>query len=140
MPDKIRIMVADDHPAVRSQLVSRLSREPEFEIVCEAASSVAAIECGLKTRPQIVLIDPIMRDGYGLQAIQRLTGDMPGCAIIVLTAFTDTAMNMALNRLGVARILAKDLDLQQLILSLRTIGQALAAGEGKSPAPGEGED
>lgn len=81
-----------------------------------------AIDCALALRPDIVLIDPIMQDGYGLQAIQRLITELPETAVVVLTAFTDTAMQMALRQMGVAKILTKDLDVPQLIAILQSVG------------------
>ena len=118
----IRILIADDHSRVRQQLRVRLGREPGFVVTAEAESSVEAIDCALAVRPDIVLIDPIMQDGYGLQAIQRLISELPGTAIVVLTAFTDTAMQMALREMGVARILTKDLDVPLLIAILKSVG------------------
>ena len=80
-----------------------------------------AIDCALALRPDIVLIDPIMQDGYGLQAVERLVSELPGAAIVVLTAFTDTALQMALREMGVTRILTKDLDVPGLISVLKAV-------------------
>jgi two-component system, NarL family, nitrate/nitrite response regulator NarL len=121
MTEPIRILLADDHPRVRHQLHVRLGREPGFVVASEAESSMEAVNCALALRPDIVLIDPIMQDGYGLQAIQRLVSELPGTAVVVLTAFTDTAMQMALREMGVARILTKDLDVPQLIAVLKSV-------------------
>jgi DNA-binding NarL/FixJ family response regulator len=122
MTEPIRILIADDHAHVRTQLRTRLGREPGLVVSSEADSSMAAIDCALELEPDIILIDPIMQDGYGLQAIQRLRVQLPETAIVVLTAFTDTAMRMALRTMGVARILSKDLDLTELIAILKSAG------------------
>ena len=129
MKPLIRILIADDHPRVRQQLRVRLGREPGFVVTSEAESSMEAIDCALALRPDIVLIDPIMQDGYGLQAVRRLVSELPGTAVVVLTAFTDTAMQMALREMGVARILTKDLDVPQLIAVLKSV----AAKDGTDP-------
>jgi DNA-binding NarL/FixJ family response regulator len=118
----IRILIADDHPRVRQQLRVRLGREPGFVVTSEAESSMEAIDSALALHPDIVLIDPIMQDGYGLQAIQRLISELPGMVVVVLTAFTDTAMQMALHKMGVSHILTKDLDVPQLIAVLKSFG------------------
>src|SRR5436305_12263198 len=91
MKDKIRILLADSHTAVRKQLRTRLSHELEFEIVCEVDNSADLIECGRLNSPDILLVDPIMHDGFGLQSVQRLASQLPGTVIVILTAFTDTA-------------------------------------------------
>jgi DNA-binding NarL/FixJ family response regulator len=134
MTEPIRILIADDHARVRTQLRTRLSREPGFVVSCEADSSMATIDCALELAPDIVLIDPIMQDGYGLQAIQRLRTQLPETAIVVLTAFTDTAMQMALRAMGVVRILSKDLDLTELITILKSAGVKDGSSPGIRPA------
>jgi DNA-binding NarL/FixJ family response regulator len=134
MTDPIRILIADDHAHVRAQLRTRLSREPGFVVASEAANSMAAIDSALTLRPDIILIDPIMQDGYGLQAIARITSQQPETAVVVLTAFTDTAMQMTLRTLGVAQILAKDLDLARLIAILKSVGTKGKRVPGSQPA------
>jgi DNA-binding NarL/FixJ family response regulator len=121
MKDKISILLADSHGTVRKQLRTRLSHEPEFDIVCEADNSADLIECGQLNSPDILLVDPIMRDGFGLQAVQRLATQLPGTVIVILTAFTDTATDMALRKMGVRHILTKDLDVQRLVDLLKSL-------------------
>ena len=121
MKPLIRILIADDHPQVRRKLRVRLDREPGFVVASEARSSMETIDCALALHPDIVLIDPIMQDGYGLQAIQRLISELPGTAVVVLTAFTDTAMQMMLRKMGVSRILTKDLDVTELMVVLKAV-------------------
>lgn len=133
MKDKIRILLADGHGTVRKQLRTRLSHEPEFEIVCEADNSADLIECAPLNNPDILLVDPIMRDGFGLQAVQRLALQLPGTAIVVLTAFTDTATDMVLRKMGVRHILTKDLDVQRLIDLLKSL-KKVPDGDGTAAA------
>ena len=128
MSEKLRILLVDDHGAVRSQLHARLNHVPELEIVCEANSSADAIDCAMFNQPDVMLIDPIMRDGFGLQAVQRLATELPHMVIVILTAFTDTATDMALRKMGVHHILTKDLDLQRLIELLKSLKRQNGSG------------
>jgi len=114
----IRILLADGHQNVRTQVRSRLSRESEFEIVGEAASSERTVELVASVRPDVVLIDPIMPDGHGLLAISQIS---PQVAVIVLTAFSDTVMQMELKRMGVRHILDKGLQSERLVDAIRSV-------------------
>jgi len=120
----IRVMIADDHPQVRLQVRARLSREPGLEIAGEAAGSEQAIQCALDRRPDVILIDPIMSDGRGLVALDSIVTQLPQAAIVVLTAFADTAFRSALRKLGVRQILDKGIASEQLVEIIRAEGAA----------------
>ena len=90
-PPDFPILLADEHVQVRTQVLARLSREDAFCIVALANDSASAVRGANETHPRIVLIDPMMTDGMGLDAIRRLRSDLPDTVIVVLTAFTDTA-------------------------------------------------
>ena len=117
--EAIRILLADDHDQVRVPIRARLSRESDLQIVAEAATSESAVRAALATTPHVVLMDPIMRDGHGLVALSQIAESLPHTAIIALTAYADTALQMELHHLGVACILDKGIESQQLIQTIR---------------------
>jgi DNA-binding NarL/FixJ family response regulator len=122
--ERIRIMLADDHDQVRVPMRARLSREPDFEIVAEAATSESALKAALATTPQVVLIDPIMRDGRGLIALTQIAQALPQTILIALTAYSDTALQMELRRVGVASILDKGIETPHLVDKIRECARA----------------
>ncbi len=121
--ETIRILLADDHASVRAQIRARLGHEPRFEIVGEAQDSAEAVECALMLKPRIVLIDPMMRDGLGLEATRQIAARLPGTAVVVLTAFTDTAQRIELRKAGTRYILNKGIESQRLVDILHEMGQ-----------------
>jgi DNA-binding NarL/FixJ family response regulator len=123
----IRILLADDHEIVRTQVRVRLSRETDFEIVAEAVNSAQASARALSIKPELLLIDPMMRDGLGLQTVHEVAVGAPETAIVVLIAYADTALQMELRKLGVCRILNKGIESSRLVAMLREIGQIRAS-------------
>ncbi len=121
----IQIVLADDHRQLRGLIHERLGREQDFEIVAVAENSMEALECALAKRPHIVLIDSMMLDGLGLDAVRQIHAHLPDTIIIVLTAFADTAQKMELKRAGAARILDKGIASAQLVDILRKAGSSL---------------
>jgi len=113
-----RIVIADSHANVRAQLVARLRREDKFEIVGEADSAAQTLEYAQTRQPDIVLIDPMMSDGLGLQAVQEIAARFPRVALIALTAAPDTALTIELRRAGVRHILRKNIASQELLQAL----------------------
>ena len=120
--ESIRILLADDHPGVRSRIRARLSHESGFEIVGEAENSARAIECALALRPDVVLIDPMMRDGLGIDATRQIAARLPKTAVVVLTAFADTAQTIELRKAGSRYILNKGIESCKLVEILQEMG------------------
>lgn len=122
--DKIRILLADDHPEILTYLASRLTREADIEIVGEAINSAQAIALALTEKPHIILIDPMMRDGLGMSALRQIATRYPEGELVVLTAVADTAEQMGYRKLGVQRVLIKGIESALLIDELREVLQA----------------
>lgn len=121
---KIAMVVADENVKVRNLVVARLEREPSFEIVGLADDSVEAVRSVLQTHPQILLIDPRMKDDTGFEAIRQLRAESPETVVVVLTSFCETAQEIELAKLGVQLILNKGLDSNVLVAMLQRAAQS----------------
>lgn len=118
-PNKIRIVLADDHPQVRGQLAARLKRESDFEVAGVAANSIQTLQEAQAKQPDLLLIDPMMRDGLGLATLRQVCSGLPNIIVVVLTAFVDTTLNIQLREMGIKHILAKGVLFTQLVTELR---------------------
>lgn len=118
-PRRVRILLADDHPQVRGQLAARLSRELDFDVIGMAANSMQALKEAKAKQPDMILIDPIMRDGLGLAMLRQICANVPNMVVVVLTAFIDTTLDIQLRELGIRHILAKGISTSQLLTELR---------------------
>ena len=76
----IRILVADDHPVVRSGLRALLSSQPDFEVVADAEDGEAASTLAASHTPDVVLMDLQMPVLDGLAAIQRIHTRQPNAS------------------------------------------------------------
>ncbi len=121
--ESIRILLADDHASVRARIRERLCHEVSIRIVGEAETSAQAVECALALRPDVVLIDPMMRDGLGLEATRQIAARLPDTAVIVLTAFADTAQTIELRKAGTRYILNKGIESRRLVDILHEMGR-----------------
>lgn len=120
---RIRILLADDHHAVRTQMRRRLGHEPDIQVVAEAVNCSQIVDRVRTLKPQVALIDPMMSDGLGLKTIGWLAAYVPETAVVVLTAFVDTALQMELRKIGVRGIVNKGIASTDLIQILRDVGQ-----------------
>jgi len=127
----IRIIVADDHRVVRQLLVARLRREPDFDVVGEASTSAQMLSCVLTRHPDLLLVDPLMEDGLGMEMLRQVRQRAPRTHVIVLTTAPDTALQMELRRMGVEQVLTKDLNSAHLVEAIRRAARSST----RSPSP-----
>ena len=88
-PDKITVVLADDHAVLRSGLRALLDAEPDIEVVGEASDGEAAIELVRSLRPTVVVMDLSMPGKGGLAATKEIVADVPGTHVLVLTMHDD---------------------------------------------------
>lgn len=83
--DKIRLLVADDHPVVRAGLRLLLAAQPDMEVVGEAVDGETAVERALELEPDVVVMDLTMGDMDGLAATRKIVDRLPQTKVVVLT-------------------------------------------------------
>jgi two-component system response regulator NreC len=83
--DKIRILIVDDHPVVRTGLRTLLSAHPDMEVIGEADTGDQAVECAIDLTPDVVVMDVTMEGMGGLEATAKIRGRVPGTKVLVLT-------------------------------------------------------
>lgn len=83
----IRLMVVEDHAIVRQGVVALLERQPDFEIVAEAADGQSALELHRQHRPDVTLVDLRLPKLDGVEVIRALRRDSPSSRFLVLTTY-----------------------------------------------------
>ncbi len=121
----IRILIADDHPVVRSGLVALLNSQLDFEVIAEAENGETAVSLSLAHSPDVILMDLQMPVLDGLVAIQQIRAQQPEARIIVLTTYGTDADIMPALKAGATGYLLKDAPPEALIDAI----QSAARGE-----------
>ncbi|MBC6449000.1 response regulator [Actinokineospora xionganensis] len=121
----IKVLVADDHAAIRAGLCLILDNAEGIEVIAEAADGAAAVRKATALRPDVVLMDVRMPEVDGIEATRRLVADGV-CAVLVLTTFDMDEYVYGALRAGAAGFLLKSVDAVRLIESVRLV----AAGDG----------
>jgi DNA-binding NarL/FixJ family response regulator len=123
MPDKIRILVADDHPVVRDGLVAILSTQPDFLVAGEASNGSEVIERAALLKPDLVLLDLEMPVMDGVQVIRELRELSPPVPALVFTAFDTDERILAAVRAGAKGYLLKGAPREEVFQAIRIVSQ-----------------
>ncbi|MDQ1599005.1 MAG: hypothetical protein QOD68_479 [Actinomycetota bacterium] len=125
MTAKIRVLVADDHPAFRAGLQLMLADAPDLEVVGLAENGDQAVELAEPLRPDVVVMDLRMPGLDGIGATRRLLELDPAVGVVVLTMFEDDDSVFAAMRAGARGYLLKGAEQDEILRAIR----AVAAGE-----------
>jgi NarL family two-component system response regulator LiaR len=117
----IRVLLVDDHSVVRQGLRAFLQLQSDVEVVGEAAGGEAAVQAAAASRPDVVLMDLVMPEGDGVEAIRALARVMPAARVLVLSSFADDERVFAAMQAGAAGYLLKDVEPDQLAEAIREV-------------------
>lgn len=125
--DRIRILIADDHPVYRYGLRALLSAEPDTNVIGEATSGEEVITLAARLQPDVVLMDLNMPGVNGIDATRSILATSPRAAILVITMFDDDDSVFAAMRAGARGYLLKGAEGEETIRAIRAVnaGEAI---------------
>ncbi|MCA2222254.1 response regulator transcription factor [Nonomuraea aurantiaca] len=117
----IRVILAEDQAMVRGALASLLGLEPDIEVVGEAADGEAAVAVAVQQLPDIALLDIEMPVMDGLSASAKITSQVPGCRVMILTTFGRPGYLRTAMEAGAVAFLVKDSPARELAAAIRRV-------------------
>jgi DNA-binding NarL/FixJ family response regulator len=114
MSEVVRIVIADDHPVVRSGIRGMLASHPGIEVVGEAGDGPEAVALALRERPDVVLMDLRMPELDGASATAEIKARRPETQILVLTTYDTDADIVRAIEAGAIGYLLKDVPHEEI--------------------------
>jgi NarL family two-component system response regulator LiaR len=122
-PDSIRVFIVDDHAIVRDGIRSLLATEPDIEVIGEAKNGREAVSKVPGYQPDVILMDLMMPEMDGVEAIGHILSNQPEARILVLTSFaTDDKVFPAI-KAGAMGYLLKDTDSDELVQAIHQVNR-----------------
>lgn len=119
VPDKIRVLIVDDHAIVRRGLRGLLEIVDDIEVIGDAADGVHAVDMVEARAPDVVLMDLVMPVKDGITATREIKARHPETEVVALTSFIEEDKVVAALEAGAAGYLLKQADERAVIDAVR---------------------
>jgi two-component system, NarL family, response regulator NreC len=118
---RIRVLLADDHAAVREALAVLINSQPDMEVVAQAGDGDGAVEQARQIRPDVVVVDVSMPVMSGLEVTVALKHALPATRIVALTRHAEYQYVQELLRAGANGYVLKQSPSRDLLQAIRVV-------------------
>jgi DNA-binding NarL/FixJ family response regulator len=116
-----KVLIVDDHPAVREALTLRVSAQPDLEVCGEAADTAEALQLAAATDPDVVVIDIALKTGNGIDLIKRLKERNAKVRAIVWSMYSEDLYAERAPRAGAMGYINKEQATSKIIEAIRQV-------------------
>jgi DNA-binding NarL/FixJ family response regulator len=120
MPERIRVLIVDDHAMVRRGMRDFLDLHDDLEVVGEAADGAAALEATAALAPDVVVMDLLMPGVDGVTATAEIKARHPTVEVVAITSFVEEDRIAAAIEAGASGVLLKDAEADDLAAAIRS--------------------
>lgn len=121
MPEKTRLLLADDHAVLRAGLRLLLDAQADLKVVGEAGDGAEALRLAAELHPDLILLDLTMPGLSGLEALPALRKAVPGARVLILTMHDDEGYLRQALRAGASGYVLKKAADAELISAVRAV-------------------
>ena len=118
---KARILIVDDHPAVRDSLASWIGKQDDMEVCGEAADMIEALSLVSETHPDLAVVDISLQTGNGIEFIKRIMDRTSKVRVLVWSSHNETLYAERSLRAGALGYIQKDQAMNRLLEGIRRV-------------------
>ncbi len=118
---KIRVLIVDDHPVVRSGLKSLLEAEDDIEPVGEAGTMQEAVLRSRSLKPDVILMDVVMPGGSGIEATPAVLKEAPDAKVLILSMQDDPSYVRESFAAGASGYVLKEAADEEVVTAVREV-------------------
>lgn len=120
-PNMARIIIIDDHPAIRDGLATRIVLEPDLEVVGEAADVTEGLAQMERTKPDLAVVDISLKTGNGIDVIKRAKERFPEVRILVWSMYDESLYAERALRAGAMGYINKEHASDTIVSAIRSV-------------------
>ncbi|MBL8077093.1 MAG: response regulator transcription factor [Anaerolineales bacterium] len=123
--DKIKILIVDDHPMMREALQMAFTDETDLQVIGEAEDAIEALKLLETLTPDIILMDLLMPNMNGLEAIAKIVETNPQARILVLSSMEDEERIVSAIQAGALGYFPKTAPRSYLLEAIRKVADGI---------------
>jgi DNA-binding NarL/FixJ family response regulator len=116
-----KVLIVDDHPAVREGLAVRIGSQAELEVCGQAADTAEALELVKAARPDVVVVDIQLKTGSGLDLIERIKAHDKSIRILAWSMYPDSQYAQRALHAGALGYINKESDSERIVEAIRRV-------------------
>ncbi|CAH1195600.1 Transcriptional regulatory protein DegU [Paenibacillus plantiphilus] len=120
--ERLRILLADDHPMFCEGLLSILQSEEGLEVIGQAHDGIEAVRQAELLQPDVILMDVNMPGKNGIEATREIIGTSPHIGVLMLTMFDDDMSVFSAMRSGARGYLLKGAQKEEIVRAIQVVG------------------
>lgn len=120
MSDRIRVLIVDDHPAIRTALANTINAQMGMEVIGEAESADEAMTLVSRLKPNAVTVDVSLADAHGLDLVENIRTQYPDVFVVVFSMYDENVYAERALRAGASSYLMKTEPTKMVVEALRT--------------------
>lgn len=118
---KIRVLLVDDHPAIREALMNAVRNQMDMEVCGQAASSDEAFRMIERMSPDVAIIDISLGDAHGLDLVQNIRTQFSSVQIVVFSMYDENVYAERAVRAGASAYVMKSEPTQNMVEAIRNV-------------------
>jgi DNA-binding NarL/FixJ family response regulator len=118
---RAKVLIVDDHPAVREALAGRIGRQPDMQVCGEAADLNEALQMIADNRPDVAVVDISLKTGSGIDLIKRIKNRNDGVRMLVCSMHSESLYAERALRAGALGYINKDQATDKIVEAIRRV-------------------
>jgi len=118
---RARVLIVDDHPAIREALSLRIGRQPDLAVCGEADDMADALRLAASTKPDVAVVDLSLKTGSGIELIKRIRDRHASVRILVWSMHSESFYARRALRAGALGYVSKDEATDKIVEAIRRV-------------------
>lgn len=121
--ETIKVMIVDDHPAMREGLGMWIDRQPDMQVCCDAGDAITAMNLIGNRRPDVVVLDLSLKDSDGIDLLKQIVARDPDIRVLVCSMHAEVPYAERTLNNGAKGFIGKQCETTQIIEAIRTVAK-----------------
>ena len=121
--DRIKVIIVDDHPAIREALANTISDSMDMALCGQASSADMAFKIAREMPPDVAVVDISLEDAHGLDLVQNLQAQYPHIQVVIFSMYDESVYAERAIRAGAAGYVMKSESTQNVAEAIRSVAQ-----------------